>query len=74
MRHLQARGVGFSVHYPVALPFSRYHAASIQPAVDAFPVARWIAAQTLSLPCGPHLGLDDMDAIADAVVDFFKKG
>ncbi len=74
MRHLQARGIGFSVHYPVALPFSRYHAARNHPAAEAFPVARWIAAQTLSLPCGPHLGADDMDAIAAAVADFFQEG
>lgn len=73
MRHLQARGVGFSVHYPIALPESRYYAGRHAAAADAFPVARWIARRTLSLPCGPHLTADDVEAVADAVCDFFGK-
>ncbi|MCF8482211.1 MAG: DegT/DnrJ/EryC1/StrS family aminotransferase [Rhodospirillum sp.] len=78
MAHLQSRGVGFSVHYPIALPASRYYAERLDRNSGAFPathwpVANWIAQRTLSLPCGPHLVEGDVETIAWAVREFFGK-
>lgn len=62
---LNAAGVGTSVHYPVALPHTTYYREKYGTAPESFPVARWISDQTISLPCGPHLDVDDMAYIAD---------
>lgn len=69
---LNARGVGTSVHYPVALPHAAYYREKYPVGDDAFPVARWISAQAISLPCGPHLGLDDMDYIVEQFHDIMR--
>ena len=64
--HLQARGVGTSVHYPKALPRTRYYSERYGHRPGTFPVAEWLAEQTISLPVGPHLGTGDPERIADA--------
>lgn len=64
--HLRARGVGTSVHYPKALPRTRYYSERYGHLPGAFPVAEWLAEQTISLPVGPHLGAGDPERIADA--------
>jgi perosamine synthetase len=71
--NLNAAGVGTSVHYPVALPLSRYYREKYPGDDNAWPVANWISTQTISLPVGPHLDTDDMAYICDrmkaAVID-----
>lgn len=62
---LTEAGVGTSVHYPVALPLSRYYRERYGSDPRDFPVARWISANAISLPVGPHLGETDMHYIAD---------
>lgn len=60
-------GIGTSVHYPVALPLSTYYKDRYGYADDAYPVAHWIASNTVSLPCGPHLSDDDAAYIGETV-------
>ena len=62
---LNAAGVGTSVHYPMALPHTSYYREKYGCEPESFPVARWISGQTISLPCGPHLDVDDMTYIAE---------
>lgn len=69
---LNERGVGTSVHYPVALPLSNYYRGRYGHQPEEFPVANWIATHTISLPCGPHLEDGDADFIADQVLDVFS--
>ena len=64
--HLRAHGVGTSVHYPKALPRTRYYSERYGHPPGAFPVAEWLAEQTISLPVGPHLGSGDPERISDA--------
>lgn len=63
--HLKSAGVGSSVHYPVALPLSRYYSEKYGYKPGDFPIAEWLAAQTISLPVGPHLDTGDPDYIAE---------
>lgn len=63
---LKARGVGTSVHYPKALPLLRYYRERYGAKPGAYPVAEWLADQTISLPVGPHLAPGDPARIADA--------
>ena len=36
---------------------------------ETFPNAAWISYNSIALPVGPHLGVDDMHYIADALLD-----
>jgi dTDP-4-amino-4,6-dideoxygalactose transaminase len=63
---LKARGIGSSIHYPGPVPLFTYYSAKYGYAAGDFPVAEWLAAQTISLPVGPHLGEDGAARIADA--------
>ncbi len=71
---LNARGVGTSVHYPVALPFAAYYRGKYGAKPGQFPIAEWIASRTISLPCGPHLNVDDMATVGKVFVEEYAKG
>ena len=64
MTELRTRGVGTSVYYPVPLPLSKYYQEKYGAAASAFPNALRISNQSIALPVGPHLELDDMCVIA----------
>ena len=60
---LKAAGVGSSVHYPSAVPLYTYYRDKYGYQSGQFPVAEWLAAQTISLPVGPHVSPDDTEYI-----------
>ena len=64
---LNARGIGTSVYYPQ--PVGRLSVYAKMYGYDAagFPGATVMADHTIALPCGPHLGLGDMDDIAETL-------
>jgi perosamine synthetase len=64
---MKVRGVGTSVYYPVPLPLSAYY-RSRYPVVDgAFARAARISHESIALPVGPHLGPDQMRAVAETL-------
>jgi perosamine synthetase len=67
VKHLNAAGIGTSVHYPAAVPLFSYYREKYGYRPGQFPVAEWLAAQTVSLPVGPHLADGDPARIAAAV-------
>jgi len=66
-RYLLEHDIGFSVHYPVALPMSLYYREKYGYCAGQFPVSEWIASQTISLPVGPHLADEDVIRIASTL-------
>ena len=64
---LRAAGVGTSVHYPSAVPLLSYYRDKYGYRSGQFPVAEWLAAQTISLPVGPHLEDGDPEWIGGQV-------
>jgi dTDP-4-amino-4,6-dideoxygalactose transaminase len=62
---LNAEGIGTSVHYPVALPHSKYYSQKYPIAKDKFSQAQHLAANTISLPCGPHVSDQDIGKIIE---------
>lgn len=52
---LTAGGIGTLIHYPIP-PHMQAAYAGMGLAPDAFPLARRLAGEVLSLPMGPHLG------------------
>ena len=62
---LNAGGIGTSVHYPVALPLSKYYCQKYPIANGEFSQAQYLAANTVSLPCGPHVSDQDIGRIIE---------
>ncbi|OUU18106.1 MAG: hypothetical protein CBB97_21415 [Candidatus Endolissoclinum sp. TMED37] len=64
---LNAEGIGTSVHYPVALPHSKYYSQKYPIAKGKFSQAQHLAANTISLPCGPHVSDQDIVRIIEKI-------
>jgi dTDP-4-amino-4,6-dideoxygalactose transaminase len=67
--HLATRGVGTLIHYPVP-PHRQPAYADAGFAPSAFPIASQMAAESLSLPLGPHLSAEQQAIVIDAVRSF----
>lgn len=63
---LKAQGIGTSVHYPGPVPLFTYYSEKYGYTAGDFPVAEWMAAQTISLPVGPHLTPADAERLGKA--------
>lgn len=70
---LKERGIGTSVHYPCAVPLFTYYREKYGYKSGQFPVAEWIAAQTISLPVGPHIDEKDAARIGAELKDVIAK-
>jgi perosamine synthetase len=70
---LNAEGIGTSIHYPRPVPLMRYYVERYGYRPGQFPVAEWLAAQTISLPVGPHLAAGDPARIAQALKKFVQR-
>ena len=68
---LKARGIGSSVHYPGPVPLFTYYSQKYGYKPGDFPVAEWLADQTISLPVGPHLGPGDPQRLGSAFRDVY---
>ncbi|MCR9220707.1 MAG: DegT/DnrJ/EryC1/StrS family aminotransferase [Alphaproteobacteria bacterium] len=71
---LKARGIGSSIHYPGPVPLFTYYSEKYGYRPGQFPIAEWLADQTISLPVGPHLGEDGAGRIADAFAGAYREG
>jgi dTDP-4-amino-4,6-dideoxygalactose transaminase len=71
---LKELGIGSSVHYPSAVPSFSYYREKYGYRPGQFPVAEWLAAQTISLPVGPHVTADDVPIIAAALDEGIRRG
>jgi dTDP-4-amino-4,6-dideoxygalactose transaminase len=67
--HLQARGIGTLIHYPIPPHLQAAYAGARFTAED-LPIARQLAAEVLSLPMGPHLSDEDVSKVINAFNDF----
>lgn len=67
IEQLNAAGVGTSVYYPHPIPRLVYYMDKYGEDLSRFPNAARISDQSIALPVGPHLGLDDMDYIAQTL-------
>lgn len=69
--HLQARGIGAGMHYPVPLHLQPAY-SNLGHRVGDFPQAEAWAAECLSLPLYPEMTSSQQDVVVDAVRDFFQ--
>lgn len=70
---LKESGVGTSVHYPRPVPAMKYYSERYGYDARQYPVAEWLARQTISLPVGPHLEAGDPERIAAALKDAVQR-
>lgn len=70
---INGRGVGTSIYYPTPVPSTRYYRERNAANANAFPNAHRISFQSIALPVGPHLRVDDMRTIAEAVKAAIKE-
>jgi len=71
--HLAANGIGTMIHYPVP-PHHQAAYADMNVPKDAFPIARAMACEALSLPVGPHMTSEQQGAVIAAVREFDARG
>ncbi|MBN1106863.1 MAG: DegT/DnrJ/EryC1/StrS family aminotransferase [Deltaproteobacteria bacterium] len=64
---LKAQGVGTSVYYPKPVPHMTYYRDKYGYGEDSFPVAASISYGSIALPVGPHLTVEDMAYMVDAL-------
>ena len=63
---LAEAGVQTLIHYPIP-PHRQSAYASMGLAEGSLPIAERLAKRVLSLPIGPHLGMDGAERVAEAV-------
>lgn len=68
-RTLNELGIGYSIHYPKAVPLLEYYATKYGHTRDRFPVAATLAERSISLPVGPHVSDQDVDRMVEGVRD-----
>ena len=68
---LAADGIGTQIHYPIP-PHRQQAYAELGLSKGTFPIAERLAAETLSLPIGPHLADADVGRVIDAVQRWAK--
>src|SRR5512143_3241703 len=68
-RHLAQAQIGTLIYYPVPPHLSEAYASLGGKAGD-FPIAEHLARTNLSLPMGPHLSLEAVETVAQAVKAF----
>lgn len=66
VKALDAAGVGSLIHYPIP-PHLQQAYADLGLPKGSLPLAETLAETVLSLPIGPHMNLDSVDAVAAAV-------
>ena len=73
MRHLELRGIGCGIHYPVPVHLQQAYAV-LGHRRGAFPVAERCAAEFVSLPMYPELTSTHIEAVAEAVAEALGVG
>ena len=63
---LEAAGIGTMIHYPVP-PHLQPACAGLGFPPGSFPITEAIHREVLSLPIGPHLSLESVDTVIEAV-------
>jgi dTDP-4-amino-4,6-dideoxygalactose transaminase len=64
--HMTKSGIGTQIHYPIP-PHMQKAYVDMKILPEAFPLARDLASEVLSLPLGPQLSLDQVQDIVNAL-------
>lgn len=70
---LNTRGIGTSIYYPQPVPRLTYYRNKYRCDMGLYPNATRISDQSIALPVGPHLKIDDMAHIASTFEKILKE-
>ncbi|MBV5270896.1 MAG: DegT/DnrJ/EryC1/StrS family aminotransferase [Afipia sp.] len=73
INRMKARGIGTSVYYPHPIPRLAYYREKYGEDLSRFPNAARISDQSIALPVGPHLQVEDMDYIGQSLSEIVKE-
>lgn len=71
-RHLQAKGIGTLIHYPIPPHRSGAYAKLAIPQ-NLFPITDALAGELLSLPIWAQMDVKNVETVAQTVADFFSR-
>lgn len=71
VKALEKRGIGSLIHYPIP-PHLQQAYAELGLPKGSYPLAEELAETVLSLPMGPHMPLDAVDAVANVIRETLK--
>jgi dTDP-4-amino-4,6-dideoxygalactose transaminase len=71
---LNASGIGTSIYYPHPIGRLKVYREKYGYDADGFKGAAALADNAIALPCGPHLGVKDMDDIASCFAEIVAAG
>lgn len=66
LKYFKESGIVTLIHYPVPPHMSQAY-ADMQLPIDAYPIAKQLADSVLSLPIGPHLSMEAVNVVTDAL-------
>jgi dTDP-4-amino-4,6-dideoxygalactose transaminase len=72
MKHLTAKGIETSIHYPVPIHFQKAY-RDLGYAKGSLPEAERLSEQVLSLPIWPGIFNEEVDYVCEQIISFFKK-
>ena len=72
MTALTSRGIGSSIYYPQPVPRMSYYRQKYGYEAAQYTQAARISDQSIALPVGPHLSPEDMNTIAENLIDIIK--
>jgi dTDP-4-amino-4,6-dideoxygalactose transaminase len=73
INRMKARGIGTSVYYPHPIPRLAYYREKYGEDLSRFPNAARISDQSIALPVGPHLQVEDVDYIGQSLSEIVKE-
>jgi dTDP-4-amino-4,6-dideoxygalactose transaminase len=71
-KHLEASGIGTLIHYPIP-PHRQQAYADLAMPEGSLPVSEAIHREVLSLPIGPHLGLEGARRVGEALQEYGER-
>ena len=73
IQSLKSKGIGTSIYYPKPIPHFTYYKEKYGFSENDYPVASRISYQSIALPVGPHLDVDDMKYIVERFKESVKE-
>jgi dTDP-4-amino-4,6-dideoxygalactose transaminase len=70
--HLQQNGIGSGIHYPIPIHLQPFYAKNGS-RQGQFPVTEQLSGEILSLPMFPEMALEQVQHVADTVIEFGAK-
>jgi dTDP-4-amino-4,6-dideoxygalactose transaminase len=71
--HLLAEGIETSVHFPYSVHTQKAFAQRLPYRRGEFPVAEQWAERSISLPCNPGVGPEDIERVVAGITSFFSR-